>query len=68
MSFHDMMVFTGNANARLAHSVVEHLGMRLGKAQVGASRMAKSTSKSSKTSAVATSSCCNRPARQPTTT
>ena len=35
MSFHDMMVFTGNANARLAHSVVEHLGMRLGKAQVG---------------------------------
>ncbi len=34
MSFHDMMVFTGNANAKLAHSVVEHLSLRLGKAQV----------------------------------
>ena len=29
-----MMVFTGNANTRLADAVVEHLGMRLGKAQV----------------------------------
>ena len=35
MSFHDMMVFTGNANAKLAHAVVEHLSLRLGKAQVG---------------------------------
>jgi len=35
MSFNDMMVFTGNANPRLAAAVVEHLGMRLGKAQVG---------------------------------
>ena len=35
MSFHDMMVFTGNANAKLAASVVEHLNLRLGKAQVG---------------------------------
>jgi ribose-phosphate pyrophosphokinase len=34
MSFNDMMVFTGNANPKLAASVVEHLGMRLGKAQV----------------------------------
>ena len=34
MSFHDMMVFTGNANAKLAHSVVEHLSLRIGKAQV----------------------------------
>ncbi|MCS6995656.1 MAG: ribose-phosphate pyrophosphokinase [Casimicrobiaceae bacterium] len=35
MSFHEMMVFTGNANPKLAAAVVEHLGMRLGKAHVG---------------------------------
>ncbi|MDW8312053.1 MAG: ribose-phosphate pyrophosphokinase [Burkholderiales bacterium] len=29
------MVFTGNANPKLAAAVVEHLGMRLGKAHVG---------------------------------
>ncbi len=34
MSFHDMMVFTGNANAKLAQSVAEHLNLRLGKAKV----------------------------------
>jgi ribose-phosphate pyrophosphokinase len=31
----DMMVFTGNANPRLAQEVVRHLGMELGQANVG---------------------------------
>jgi ribose-phosphate pyrophosphokinase len=31
----DMMVFTGNANPRLAQEVVRHLGMELGQATVG---------------------------------
>jgi len=31
----DMMVFTGNANPRLAAEVVHHLGMELGQASVG---------------------------------
>ncbi|MBI5919147.1 MAG: ribose-phosphate pyrophosphokinase [Nitrosomonadales bacterium] len=31
----DMMVFTGNANPRLAEKVVHHLGMELGQANVG---------------------------------
>ena len=31
----DMMVFTGTANPRLAESVVRHLGLELGQAQVG---------------------------------
>ncbi len=30
-----MMIFTGNANPRLAHAVAEHLGISLGRAQVG---------------------------------
>jgi ribose-phosphate pyrophosphokinase len=35
MSFQDMMIFTGNANPRLAQNVAEHLGISLGRAQVG---------------------------------
>jgi ribose-phosphate pyrophosphokinase len=35
MSFQDMMIFTGNANPHLAQAVAEHLGISLGRAQVG---------------------------------
>jgi ribose-phosphate pyrophosphokinase len=35
MSSNNMMIFTGNANPRLAHAVAEHLGISLGRAQVG---------------------------------
>ncbi|WP_420994578.1 ribose-phosphate pyrophosphokinase [Cupriavidus sp. 30B13] len=35
MSSEGLMVFTGNANPKLAEAVVQHLGIPLGKAQVG---------------------------------
>ena len=35
MSSDGLMVFTGNANPKLAEAVVQHLGIPLGKAQVG---------------------------------
>lgn len=35
MAYGDMMVFTGNANPKLAEEVVAHLGINLGKATVG---------------------------------
>lgn len=35
MSDDSMMVFTGNANPKLAHHVVDHLGLSLGKIEVG---------------------------------
>src|SRR5437867_5076703 len=35
MAFDRMMVFTGNANPRLAEAVVRHLGIHLGRATVG---------------------------------
>ena len=35
MSVEGLMVFTGNANPKLAEAVVQHLGIPLGKAQVG---------------------------------
>jgi ribose-phosphate pyrophosphokinase len=35
MRTQNMMIFTGNANPRLAHAVSEHLGIALGRAQVG---------------------------------
>lgn len=35
MAFDRMMIFTGNANPRLAEAVVRHLGIHLGRATVG---------------------------------
>src|SRR5512135_3887148 len=35
MAYGDMMVFTGNANPKLAEDVVRHLNIRLGRAIVG---------------------------------
>ncbi len=35
MSYDSLMVFTGNANPKLAEDVVRHLGIRLGRANVG---------------------------------
>lgn len=35
MSFDNLMVFTGNANPRLAEDVARHLNVRLGRAKVG---------------------------------
>ena len=35
MSYDSLMVFTGNANPKLAEEVVRHLGIRLGRATVG---------------------------------
>ena len=35
MSYDSLMVFTGNANPKLATDVVRHLGIRLGQATVG---------------------------------
>ena len=35
MSYDSLMVFTGNANPKLAENVVRHLGIRLGRATVG---------------------------------
>ena len=35
MAYGSMMVFTGNANPRLAGEVVKHLNLRLGRATVG---------------------------------
>ena len=35
MSFENLMVFTGNANPKLAHAVARHLGLPLGRATVG---------------------------------
>ena len=35
MSSEGLMVFTGNANPKLAEAVVQHLGIPLGKALVG---------------------------------
>jgi ribose-phosphate pyrophosphokinase len=35
MTSQNMMIFTGNANPRLAQQVAEHLGITLGRAQVG---------------------------------
>ena len=35
MAYDSLMVFTGNANPKLAHDVVRHLNIRLGRATVG---------------------------------
>jgi ribose-phosphate pyrophosphokinase len=35
MTTQNMMIFTGNANPRLAQQVAEHLGLTLGRAQIG---------------------------------
>ena len=35
MASHDFMIFTGNANPKLAKDVADYLGLPLGKADVG---------------------------------
>ena len=35
MAYDSLMVFTGNANPKLAHDVVRHLNIRIGRATVG---------------------------------
>ncbi len=35
MAFENLMIFTGNANPKLAHAVARHLGIPLGRATVG---------------------------------
>ena len=68
MAYNSLMVFTGNANPKLAPTSHNQLNVDLGRANVGRFSMVKSPSSCRNMSAVATSSCCNRPAPRPTTT
>jgi ribose-phosphate pyrophosphokinase len=64
----DFMVFTGNANPKLAAEIAQHLGISLGAAQVGRFSDGEVTVEINQNVRGATSSWCSRPARRPTTT
>ena len=68
MSDDSMMVFAGNANPELAQDVVDHLGLSLGKINVGSFSDGKPMSKSSKTFADAMPLLFSPLVRQPTIT
>ena len=68
MAFERMRVFTGNANPKLAEAVCRHLNLSLGRCVVGRFSDGEVMVELSRTCAAATSSCCSRPARRPTTT
>ena len=66
MSADNLMVFTGNANPALAEQVAKHLGIELGRADVG--RFSDGEIMLELLENVRGSDCsyCNRPATQPT--
>jgi hypothetical protein len=68
MAYDSLMVFTGNANPKLAADVVRRLNISLGRATVGRFSDGEVNARSWRTSAARTASSCNRPARRPTTT
>ena len=64
MAYDSLMVFTGNANPKLAADVVRRLNISLGRATVGRF----SDGEVNVEIAARTASSCNRPARRPMTT
>jgi phosphoribosylpyrophosphate synthetase len=68
MAFDNLMVFSGNANPRLAQQVARQLNIQLGKANVSKFSDGEIMVSCSRTSAARTSSCCSPRARRPTTT
>ena len=63
-----MMLFSGNANPKLAGDIAEYLGIPLGQAEVGKFSDGEIAVDMLRTSEAKTSSSFNRLAAQPTTT
>jgi ribose-phosphate pyrophosphokinase len=68
MAYNSLMVFTGNANPKLAADVAQQLNVDLGRANVGRFSDGEVSVELQEHVRGATSSCCNRPAPRPTTT